>query len=105
MGEVEPTTERSAPEIFGFDGALVALKQGRRVARAMWPEGSFVAYQRGYPTGIPINANTAKTMGLPEGTMVRFAPYLMAYDGVERICAPWQPGQLDVLAPDWRIVP
>ena len=102
MAENEPATERSAPDLFSFEIALAQLKSGARVTRACWSEGSFLAHKPGDPTGIPINANTSKAMGLPEGTVVNFAPYLMAYDADRKRCAPWVATQSDIFATDWR---
>ena len=59
--------------------------------------------QKGYPHGIPINANTSAAIGQPEGTVVSFSPYLMgrAADGS---FAPWTPSMVDLLAEDWESV-
>jgi hypothetical protein len=87
-----------------FGQALEWLKAGNRVQRAGWNgKGMWVALQRGYPDGIPINGNTAQATGLPAGTVCRFAPYLMlrAADGV---FIPWVTSQADVLAEDWSVV-
>lgn len=90
--------------LFGFDVALPLLKTGKRVQRDGWNgKGMWIAYQPGYPAGIPINANTAKATGLPEGTVCRFLPYVMmkTADGA---FVPWLASQTDVLAEDWRVV-
>lgn len=87
-----------------FGEALGALKHGARVARAEWDATSqFVVHQKGYPDGIPINANTAEATGISQGTVCRFRPYLMlcAADGS---FVPWAPTVSDVLAEDWGSV-
>ncbi len=87
-----------------FGDALIALKQGKRVSRQGWNgKGMWLAYQAGYPDGIPINANTAKATGMAEGTVCKFLPYIMMKTaGGEFV--PWLASQTDVLAEDWDIV-
>lgn len=89
-----------------FEEALSALKDGQRVFRRSWQlydPGSYICRQKGYPTGIAINANTAEATGEEEGTVMRFRPYLMTVmtDGT---LMPWLPTQLDLFAEDWEIV-
>ncbi|MEO3978759.1 DUF2829 domain-containing protein [Streptomyces sp. CAU 1734] len=83
-----------------FGQALAAMKGGAPVARGSWETGVMVVYQQGYPDGIPINGNTARATGLPEGTVCRFRPYLMlrTADGF----VPWVANQTDLLADDWE---
>jgi hypothetical protein len=86
-----------------FEEALTALKNRARVARKSWTvydPGSYICCQEGYPTGIEINANTARATGMNEGTVVRFRPYLMVRltDGT---MMPWLPSMLDLFATDW----
>lgn len=88
-------------ETMSFGEALIALKAGAHISRQGWNgRGMWLAYQPGYPAGIPINKNTAKATGLPEGTICRFTPYIMirAADGT---FGPWVPSQTDILAEDW----
>ena len=87
-----------------FGLALDALNDGKRLARDGWNgTGMFIVLQSGYPDGIPINANTAKATGVPEGTVCRFRPYLMMLTAQGEF-VPWVPSQSDLLACDWRIV-
>lgn len=87
-----------------FGKALEALKAGRRVARAGWNgKGMWLSYQKGYPEGIAINANTAEATGIPQGTVCRFLPYLMMKT-VDNSFVPWLASQTDVLAEDWSVV-
>lgn len=90
-------------ERFGFGQALELLKQGKRVCRSGWNgKGMWIALQRGYPEGIPINANTAQATGIPEGTVCKFRPYLMMKTvGGEFV--PWLASQTDILAEDWEV--
>ena len=86
-----------------FSEALLLLKQGHRLARVGWNgRGMFVAYQKGYPDGIPINKNTAEATGYLEGTVCRFLPYLIlkTADGA---FVPWLASQTDILAEDWYV--
>lgn len=84
--------------------AVEAMKGGQRVARAGWnSKGMYLAYQPGYPDGIPINANTAKATGQPEGTVLRFLPYVMMRTA-DGSFVPWLCSQTDLLAEDWEAV-
>jgi hypothetical protein len=86
-----------------FDDALPQLRAGQRMTRDSWnAPGQFVVIQAGYPDGIPINANTARATGLPEGTVCRFRPYLMLRTA-DGSFVPWQPTVSDVLAGDWAV--
>jgi hypothetical protein len=74
---------------------------GTRISREGWNgKGMFVVYQKGYPNGIAINANTAEATGIPEGTVVAFRPYLMMKT-VDGEFVPWVISQTDALADDW----
>ena len=90
---------------FGIGEAITEMRNGQRVARSGWNgKGMFLAYQSGYPDGIPINANTAKATGQPEGTVMKFLPYVMMRTaGGEFV--PWLCSQTDLLAVDWGLVP
>lgn len=84
--------------------ALRAAKAGARIARPGWNgRGMWVVYQRGYPDGIAINANTAEATGIPEGTVCVFRPYLMLR-AVDGSFVPWVISQSDALAEDWETV-
>jgi hypothetical protein len=87
-----------------FGDALRALKNGDRVTRSGWNgKGMFVVHQRGYPDGIPINANTAGATGIEQGTVCVFRPYLMMCT-VDGSFVPWVISQSDALAEDWERV-
>lgn len=87
-----------------FGDALQALKGGARVTRSGWNgKGMYVVHQRGYPDGIPINANTAAATGLAEGTVCVFRPYLMMLTA-DGSFVPWVISQTDALADDWERV-
>ncbi len=91
-------------EQFGIGKAVKEMQNGARVARAGWNgKGMYLAYQPGYPDGIPINANTARATGQPEGTVMRFAPYVMIR-GADGAFVPWNCSQADLLAIDWSVV-
>src|ERR1700679_2484045 len=78
-----------------FGDALKAAKDGQKIGRSGWNgKGKFIVYQKAYPNGIPINANTAEATGIAQGTVCVFRPYLMmkATDGA---FFPWNPNQLD----------
>ena len=87
-----------------FGDALVLLKQGKRVARKGWNgKNMSVAYQKGYPDGIPCNKNTAQAWGMEEGELFKCRPYLQmrCADGTFQM---WLASQSDILADDWYIV-
>lgn len=89
---------------FDFSDALRFLKNGHRMCRSGWNgKGMWLAYQAGYPDGIPINSNTARATGLPEGTMCKFLPYIMMRTA-QGDFVPWLASQTDVLAADWEEV-
>ena len=79
------------------------LKGGLKVARYGWNgKNMCVAYQKGYPDGIPCNAQTAKTWGMREGDLFKCRPYLQmrCADGTFQM---WVASQTDILAEDWYI--
>lgn len=75
---------------------------GAKVGRAGWNgKGMYLVYQKAYPEGIPINANTAAATGIPQGTVCRFLPYIMMYTA-DGAFVPWLCSQTDLLATDWE---
>lgn len=87
-----------------FGDALEAVKQGKRIARRGWNgKNMSVAYQKGYPDGIPCNENTAKAWGMEVGELFKCRPYLQlrCADGSFQM---WTASQSDILADDWYIV-
>lgn len=83
------------------DALRAAVDDGARIARSGWNgNGMFVVYQKGYPDGIPINANTAEATGIPQGTVCVFRPYLMMKT-TQGDFVPWVISQTDALADDW----
>lgn len=87
-----------------FSEALIELKAGESVARDGWNgKNMFIVLQKGYPDGIPVNRNTSQALGIEEGTIVRFRPYIMMYTA-QGDCVPWVASQSDLLAEDWVIV-
>jgi hypothetical protein len=87
-----------------FGDALTFLRRGSRVARKGWNgKGMWLALQKGYPDGVPINKNTAEATGLAEGTVCRFLPYIMMKT-VDGSFVPWLASQTDILATDWTEV-
>lgn len=87
-----------------FGLALEAAKMGKRIARKGWNgKNMSVAYQKGYPDGIPCNENTAKAWGMEVGELFKCRPYLQmrCADGSFQM---WTASQSDILADDWYIV-
>lgn len=85
-----------------FGDALEWLFAGKRLQREGWAAAAYIALQKGYPDGIPINQNTADATGLKLGTVCVFNPYILFGDGDE--FEPWVASQDDVLATDWQVV-
>ena len=92
-------------EGFDFGEALRGMRSGLRVQRAGWNgKGMWLALQKGYPEGVPANANSAEAFHIPEGTTIRILPYI-AMKTVDGAFVPWLASQTDMLAQDWSIVP
>lgn len=78
---------------------------GGKVRRAGWNgKGMYLVFQKGYPDGIPINANTAQATGIPQGTVCKFLPYVMMRTATGDF-VPWLCSQTDLLATDWELAP
>lgn len=87
-----------------FSDALAMCKRGGKISRSGWNgKGQYVVYQKGYPEGVAINANTAEALGIPQGTVCQFAPYLMIRNA-QGVFVPWLASQTDLLAEDWKVV-
>jgi hypothetical protein len=96
----------------GFEWALIQLRNGHKVQRSNWNgKDMYIALQKAYPDGIPINSNTAEATGIPQGTVCRFLPYIMmkTADFAERYGSnkvvsfvPWLASQTDILSLDWQ---
>lgn len=87
-----------------FGEAIRKMKQGKRVARIGWNgKNMSVAYQKGYPEGIPCNKQTAECWGLNEGDLFICRPYMQmrCADGTFQM---WLASQSDILADDWIVV-
>jgi len=98
MGELTSHT------LVDFSAALGLVKSGRKLQRIGWNgKGMWVVYQKAYPEGIPINKNTAESIGEPEGTVYKFRPYLMMKTANGEF-VPWVASQSDILADDWEVV-
>ena len=86
-----------------FGEALKHVKIGNKICRDGWNgKGMFVAYQKGYPDGIPCNKQTAETWGMKEGDLFKCKPYLQIKN-VDGSHSMWVPSIGDVLATDWNL--
>lgn len=91
-------------DVYGFGDALDILLVGGKVTREGWNgKGMYIVKQDGYPDGVPINKNTSKATGIPEGTVIKFRPYLMMFTA-QGDFVPWVASQTDILAEDWKEV-
>ena len=89
---------------FRFGEAIRELKAGKRVTRKVW-KNTCLAYQKGYPDGIPCNKQTAEAWGIKEGSNFICEPYLQLQRkvGDDYIHAMYIPSNADILAEDWCI--
>lgn len=104
MTEPDPNGLKEFKLVTDIGWAVRAMRNhGLKVARAGWNgKGMWLAYQKAYPDGIPINQNTADATGLPLGTVCKFLPYIMMRTaGGEFV--PWLCSQTDLLAEDWEL--
>ena len=87
-------------DAFGFDIALLCLKQGQRVARAGWNgRGMFLFLV----PGSRFIVNRPPLLGIyPEGTEVTYRAHIDLRDAEGKV-VPWLASQTDLLATDWRL--
>lgn len=87
-----------------FSEALIAMKDGRKIARTGWNgKGMYAVIMPGYPDGIVVNEATRKQHRLEEGTKLVFRPYMQLFTAQKDV-AMWVPSCSDILANDWNIV-
>lgn len=84
-----------------FGDALLALKAGKRVARAGWNgKGMFLFLV----PGSTFQVNRAPLLGIyPEGTVINYHPHIDMKTAQDTV-VPWLASQTDVLAEDWEVV-
>lgn len=98
----KPTPQHSSG--LGFEDALPLIRMGYKLTRTGWNGlGMYVVLQKGYPEGIPVNENTAQAIGVPQGTVAEFSPYLL-FRTAEGQFVPWVASQSDLLAEDWEVM-
>lgn len=84
-----------------FSNALVALKQGLRVARAGWNgKGMYLYLVSG--SSFEVNRAPLDTI-IPTGTMVTYRPHIDMCTA-QGDFVPWVASQSDLLENDWEIV-
>ncbi len=87
-----------------FGMAIMLLKKGMRVARHGWNgKDMFLYYQLGYPTGVPLDERTAKSVGGVVGASAIILPSIWM-SNVNGNLVPWLASQSDMLADDWHVV-
>lgn len=90
--------------MMNFSDALTFLKNGNKIRRSGWNgKGMFIVLQPGYPEGIGANANTARALGIEEGTIVKTRPYLAMMDAQGMLVTGWLASQTDLLSDDWEL--
>ena len=89
------TTELS----FGL--ALIALKQGKKVARAGWNGKDMFLF---LVPGSTFKVNRAPLLGIyPEGTEINYHAHIDMKTADDKV-VPWLASQTDVLADDWYVL-
>lgn len=84
--------------------AFDKCRNGYAISRKGWNGKNLqVVFQKGYPDGVPCNAQTAEAWGLREGDLFKCDPYLQinTTDGSH---AMWVPSIRDLMANDWFVV-
>jgi len=86
-------------DALSFGHAIVALKDGKKVARAGWNGKGMFLYH------VPANSYPAQTEAA-RGTFGDMVPYgaYIAMKTAHNNVVPWLASQTDVLADDWEIV-
>jgi uncharacterized protein DUF2829 len=98
-----PALLRKEEAMNEFGWALKQMRFGSKVARLGWNgKGMWLVLQKGYPDGVPINKNTSEATGIPEGTVIKFLPYIMMKTAGDEF-VPWLASQTDLLATDWMV--
>lgn len=90
-------------DALSFGHAVVALKDGKKVARSGWNgKGMFLYYVPA--NSYPASNNLLGTMkGVFKDDMVPYGAYIAMKTAQENV-VPWLASQTDVLANDWQIV-
>lgn len=84
-----------------FGWALMALKDGKRVARLGWNGKDMFLF---LVPGSTFKVNRPPLLGIyPEGTEITYQPHI-DMKTVQGTVVPWLASQSDVLAEDWVIV-
>lgn len=85
----------------GFDQALLALKEGKRITRTGWNGKGMFAYM--VPAAsYPVQTGAAKEY-FGEGSMISYRDYF-ALKTVDENVAVWVPSTSDILAEDWEVL-
>jgi len=87
-----------------FGAAIMLAKRGHKVARKGWNgSGIYLVIMKGYPEGVPANAETAARHDINLGDIVKIRPYWALKTAQDDI-AMWSPSGSDSLADDWVLV-
>lgn len=84
---------------FGFEQALAALKEGKRVGRREWKNALYVFLVAGSSFEVnraPLNAFFA------EGTSVNYRRHIDMC-GADSTIGTWSPSMVDIMALDWYV--
>ena len=84
-----------------FGEAIIALKQGQKVARKGWNGKGMFLYLVSEGS-YPVKMDAAKSIADENGN-VKYGPYV-ALKSANGIVYPWNASQADMLSEDWEIV-
>lgn len=97
MAPDDTVGEANMPSEFGFEGAMYALKNGKRVGRREWKNARCVFLVQGSVFAVnraPLN------QFYPEGTEVTYRPHIDMV-GADGSIGTWSPSMVDIMADDW----
>ena len=84
-----------------FGEAIIALKQGKKVARKGWNGKGMFLYLVSEGS-YPVKMDAAKSIADENGN-VKYGPYV-ALKSANGIVYPWNASQADMLSEDWEVV-
>lgn len=98
-------------ELLNFGNAILAAKEGKRIAREGWNGKNMFVFMRPADTLDPTIIDKVKSLPhsvklflLDQERPIEFLPYLCMYSADGKIVNGWLASQTDILATDWVIL-